>query len=94
MVQYSRSGALLVLHCVGSDGAARTAVILASYELNVINLIAQSGTMFKTDTTGAVAGNGFVYLTKVANSDQLRITNYSSLTLTLNLAGLNSALTS
>lgn len=87
-------GALLVLHCVGSDGAARTAVILASYELNVINLIAQSGTMFKTDTTGAVAGNGFVYLTKVANSDQLRITNYSSLTLTLNLAGLNSALTS
>lgn len=93
-VSIAAQGALLVLHCVGSDGAVRTAVILASYELNVINLIAQSGTMFKTDTTGAVAGNGFVYLTKVANSDQLRITNYSSLTLTLNLAGLNSALTS
>lgn len=87
-------GALLALHCAGSDGATRTAVILTSYEINFVNLISQTGTLFKTDTTGAAPGNGFVYLTKAASSDQLRITNYSNLTLTLSLAGLTAALTS
>ncbi|MCC4956789.1 hypothetical protein [Klebsiella pneumoniae] len=92
-VSIAAQGALMILHCAGSDGAVRTAVILTSYEINVVNLISQTGTMFKTDTTGAVAGNGFVYITKVTGSDQLRITNYSSLTLTLSVIGLNAALT-
>lgn len=94
LVSVAAQGALLVLHCLGSDGVARTAALFATYELSAVNLISQSGTMFKTDTTGAVAGNGFVYLTKDANSDQLRITNYSSLTLTIKLAGLTAALIS
>lgn len=94
LVSVAAQGALLVLHCLGSDGVARTAVLFATYELSAVNLISQSGTMFKIDTTGAVAGNGFVYLTKDATTDQLRITNYSSLTLTIKLAGLTAALIS
>ncbi|HHT0062804.1 hypothetical protein [Raoultella planticola] len=85
-------GTVISLHCTGSDGSTRTAVLLTSYEINVVNLISQTGTMFKTDTAGAVAGNGSVYLTTELNSQQLRIINYSTLTLTIKLSGLTAAL--
>ncbi|HHR1159441.1 hypothetical protein [Raoultella planticola] len=85
-------GTVISLHCTGSDGAVRTAMLLTSYEINVINLISQTGTLFKTDTAGAVAGNGSVYLTTELNSQQLRIINYSTLTLTIKLSGLTAAL--
>lgn len=85
-------GTVISLHCTGSDGSTRTAALLTSYEINVVNLISQTGTMFKTDTTGAVIGNGFVYLTTALNSQQLRIINYSTLTLTIKLSGLTVAL--
>ncbi|MFO3735067.1 hypothetical protein AAHE03_05165 [Raoultella ornithinolytica] len=85
-------GTVISLHCTGSDGSTRTAALLTSYEINVVNLISQTGTMFKTDTTGAVIGNGFVYLTTALNSQQLRIINYSNLTLTIKLSGLAAAL--
>ncbi|HFI5586133.1 TPA: hypothetical protein ACGQTX_004731 [Raoultella ornithinolytica] len=85
-------GTVISLHCTGSDGSTQTAVLLTSYEINVVNLISQTGTMFKTDTTGAVIGNGFVYLTTALNSQQLRIINYSNLTLTIKLSGLAAAL--
>ncbi|MGQ4643625.1 hypothetical protein ACUIG5_17875 [Raoultella ornithinolytica] len=85
-------GTVISLHCTGSDGSTKTAVLLTSYEINVVNLISQTGTMFKTGTTGAVIGDGFVYLTTELNSQQLRIINYSNLTLTIKLSGLAAAL--